>query len=335
MRRGSDGSLTREQRVPVIKPWQHGQVANTFFSDRLNDPPERDLDVLPVHTARGLVGVIETKVTGNWFARTFPESCPDGNGIAGTDTPALQRNLLALVPDAPWPVWDLDGSVTDEVIFDMLEYSAGRVELATDGQWHSFYRHSELNFDAKAGRTAFRDEVNQILQRGRVMYELAEDGQIHRLGTPEVQQVVQTLRPDTGDTALDKLITEARTKYASHRSEDRAVGLERLWDAFERLKTIDLPGGDKKRSIAVLLSHINEAGWRAVVSAEMEALTQIGNTFSIRHFETRTTPIPLGAADYLFGRMGSLMVHLLTVSSRLASAPTPDPSNGNDNPFAR
>lgn len=159
-----------------------------------------------------------------------------------------------------------------------------------------------------------------MLQRGRARFELTVSGEVHRTGTPQVQEVQRTLVPTTGDAQLDDLINDARDRYASHRPDERRVGLERMWDAFERLKTIDLPGRDKKASTAALLAHLPD-GWRQTVDAEMIALTTIGNTYPIRHFETRTTDLPDDAAvDYLFGRMGSLLTLLLFASGRLGTA---------------
>jgi hypothetical protein len=192
-----------------------------------------------------------------------------------------------------------------------------------DLRYHNFYRHYELSFRPREGRDQFRADVNRIFQRGQVMYELRENGEVHRRGTPEVQAVIARLDPATGDTRLDEMIMEARALYTSHRAGNRAVALERLLDAFERLKTIDIPGGDKRASVQVLLNNL-DAGWRATIENEMKALTDIGNTYEIRHFETRATALPAGTArDYLFTRMRALLTELLSASSRLqTSQPT-------------
>lgn len=295
---------------------------HTFYSDRLNGPQPAINDALPAATSRGLLGVLDTKVTANWFARAFPERCPDGQGVCDTDLDALSANLQALVPGAPWPLLHPDAAATDEVIFDLVEYATTRVAEPVERQYHSYFGHYELGFKEDEGRQALRAEVNAILQRGRTTYELRENGEIHRRGTPEVQAVIAGLNPASGDDRLDELIVEARSLYTSRRASERAVGLERLWDAFERLKTVDLPGGDKRQSVQVLLGNL-DAGWRDTIEAEMRALTDIGNQYAIRHHETRTTPVPAdGGADYLFARMGSLITLLLTASRRIV-APEP------------
>lgn len=290
---------------------------HTFYSDRVNGPQSAINDALPSATSRGLLGLVDAKITANWFARAFPERCPDGQGICDTDRGALSVNLQALVPGAPWPLLHPEAATTDEVVFDIVEYAAARVAEPVDRRYHSFFGHYELGFIEEEGRRAFRSDVNAILQRGRTTYELRDSGEIHRRGTPEVQTVIAGLNPASGDDRLDELVVEARSLYTSHRPSERAVALERLWDAFERLKTIDLPGGDKRQSVQALLGKL-DVGWRDTVEAEMKSLTDIGNRYSIRHHETRTTPVPEdGGADYLFARMGSLVTLLLTASRRI------------------
>jgi hypothetical protein len=91
----------------------------------------------------------------------------------------------------------------------------------------------------------------------------------------------------------------------------RAEGLEKLWDAWERLKTL-LPG-DKKTSITKLFDQaVPEPDLRERVEQEANALTKIGNDFMIRHTETTQTPIQKSAhIDYLFHRLFALMWMIL------------------------
>lgn len=98
--------------------------------------------------------------------------------------------------------------------------------------------HNELTFVEAPGRREFTKDVNQILQRGGTMYELNPAGRIVRIGTAEVQQVISQMTPASGDTELDGLLSLAKERYLSRQADDRALALEKLWDAFERLKTV-------------------------------------------------------------------------------------------------
>jgi len=289
-----------------------------FYTDRVNGPAPKTKEVLPPATSKGLHSLITTRAQANWFAKEFPVRCGDGKGIVDTNHDALWDSARALIPDLPeypWSSWDEDER--DEVLFDLLEFAARRVSEPTESTWHNFFSHYELTFDQKSGRASFRDEVNQILHRGGTMFELDQNLQIIRAGTPAVRKVVEDLTPISGDDKLDKDLRQARDLYQSRRADDRALALERLWDGFERLKTIDLPTGNKRASATALLAHIASPEFRTFVEAEMKSLTDFGNQFTIRHHETDKHPVPDEAQDYLFVRMGSLIIFLLRESERL------------------
>lgn len=288
-----------------------------FYTDRLNGPVPRLNDKLPEATADGLYSLFRTKAQAHWFAQRFPQHCDDGNGVCGTDQGALWSNVRALVPqlkeDGPF---GLQVTQTDEVVFDLIEYAAARVAKPIQGQWHDYMKHFELGFAEAPGREEFRKDVNQILQRGGTTYELDSGGRIVRIATSEVQQVIVQMNPASGDAKLDGLLTLAKELYLSRKADDRAGALEKLWDAFERLKTVDVIG-NKKQSALALLENIASTEFREVISAEMKSLTDLGNQFTIRHHETDKHHVPEEAQDYLFARMGSLIIFLLKVSNRL------------------
>lgn len=287
-----------------------------FYSDRLNGPIPRTHDYLPEATSEGLFALFKQKVRAHWFAQDFPEQCEDGHGVVGTNAPALWANVRAVIPGLIPSRFGIEGQQADEVLFDLLEYAAQRVAKPVPGEWHPYMKHHELNFNSKAGRKKFRAEVNQILERGGTRFELNSELQIVRIGTPAVQQVLEQLNPASGDSTLDAYLVEARTLYQSPRHGERAFALERLWDAFERLKTLDVPR-NKPASATVLLGNVQSEKFRAFVAAEMLALRSFGNDFMIRHHEMDKAPVPPESRDYLFARMGSLLVFLLKESKRL------------------
>jgi hypothetical protein len=107
-------------------------------------------------------------------------------------------------------------------------------------------------------------------------------------------------------------------RATSRKREERETAIEKLWDAFERLKTLDDPS-DKKRSINALLGHIADPEWREVIETEMKSLTTLGNDFRIRHSEVSKHEVPRHALDYVAARMANLLVQLLGASSRLSN----------------
>ena len=117
-------------------------------------------------------------------------------------------------------------------------------------------------------------------------------------------------RASTADGELNRLIEEAKERYL--RPGDQAVALERIWDAFERIKTYF--GSDKKASAAQLVDRVSIDIERRLFEGEFELLTKIGNEYRIRHHETDKKPISTPSQiGYLFFRMLSLISLCLEV----------------------
>ena len=143
---------------------------------------------------------------------------------------------------------------------------------------------------------------------------------IRRLGPPEARPLLSDFASDTGDPDLDRKLRAARARFLSRDHQDRLDALKDLWDAFERLKTLER-GADKKASLQQLISRATfDSPFRGHLDAESAELTRIGNEFHIRHFEHDTAPLPEPAEtaiDHLFTRMLSLVMYLLRQIRRI------------------
>ena len=87
------------------------------------------------------------------------------------------------------------------------------------------------------------------------------------------------------------------------------MATEKIWDAFERIKTYYC-WCDKKTSADRLLDLIskNNADYKAMLQEEFSALTKLGNEFRIRHHETNKKDICCNEHyDYLFFRCLSVL----------------------------
>jgi hypothetical protein len=99
----------------------------------------------------------------------------------------------------------------------------------------------------------------------------------------------------------------------SHDPNTRRESLEKLWDAWERLKTLDTPS-DKARSIQNLLDQVtSEPTYRSLLETEARALSNnIGNAFQIRHHEIGKAPVSDDSqVDYFFHRLFAFMLLIL------------------------
>lgn len=113
----------------------------------------------------------------------------------------------------------------------------------------------------------------------------------------------------TGEDELDRLLETARAKYADPRIEVRREALEKLWDAWERAKSLDCPD-NKKKGIQGRLDRAAGAKPRLREFLENDAQepTEIGNQPMIRHSETDKEPIEAAEhIDYLFHRLFNMI----------------------------
>lgn len=72
------------------------------------------------------------------------------------------------------------------------------------------------------------------------------------------------------------------------KKNDFNIAVEKMWDAFERLKTYYSPSLDKKNSVNKIIEIIsnNDEVFKGFFEKEFIELTYIGNNFRIRHHET-------------------------------------------------
>jgi len=283
----------------------------SYFSDREGVPIPRVTEELTESAWGGIAALVNSLVSKGAFGEDYPWTCENG-GIIGTDTQSFWMAARGDNPNLILPVKQYNTQPT-LVALDLIEFCYEHVSEPNQLFFHDYPRpgHHHLGFDREAGRIQFRESVNTIFQRNGLVYELGPDGHVRRLMPPVLREAVLAGLPRTGDVQLDDMLNKSITKFASPDPEIREDGLKDLWDAFERLKTII--GTKKSDSIKALLDRAaSEPKMRAVLEEESRRLTDIGNDFQIRHFETNKTPITESAqVDYLFHRMFSFILLLV------------------------
>jgi hypothetical protein len=191
---------------------------------------------------------------------------------------------------------------------DLLEFCYDHVAKTIPTSFHSFFGHQHLTFDRTSGQVEFRAAVDRIFARNQLAYELKDNGQITRLATPVLHEALTAPAFRTGDASLDGLLESARGKFLDPDANVRREAIEKLWDAWERVKTVEA-GPDKRSSVKALLDRTaDEPTFREVLEQEARTLTDIGNRFQIRHSETSQVPLRRNNhVDYLFHRLFALI----------------------------
>ena len=288
-----------------------------YWTDREYGARPRTEDVIDERVWAGLQSLISTAVDDGSFGYRFPEECDDGGAVFGCNWQAFGRVLRAEVPNIEWPVPDQDLPPTD-VILDLLEFCANAVGEPIRGTYHSFFKHYHLSWNREAGLARFLSDVNRILARNGIAYELTPDGEARRLLPEPLAVALRSAVFKTGDDETDRLLETARHRIALPKEDDRRDALEKLWDAFERVKTLE-PGSDKRQRADALLDRAAVPGteFRKILDEEALALTRIGNTFRIRHSEVDQERLSsLEHVDYLFWRMFAFVWMVLKATGR-------------------
>jgi len=287
-----------------------------YFSDRELGPKPRTIEEISQKVWGGIVAAINSRISDGSFGYKYPDECPDGAGVCGCNYISFKDALAAEIPDISFPL--TSGEVpTSLAILDMIEFCHRNVAKPIQIDYHSFFRHHHLRFEPEEGQKDFRDYINRIFSRNGLAYKLQDNGKIIRLAPDGLGEALSAAKFWTGDSDLDSLLESARTKFLSPDPSVRRESLEKLWDAWERIKTIE-PGADKKVSIEAMLVKVSpESNFRERLDKEAIELTSIGNNFRIRHSETSQTPLQLDEhVDYLFHRMFSLIRLILKVTHR-------------------
>jgi hypothetical protein len=286
-------------------------MSNAYFTDRERGPRPRSNENIAYPAWGGVIAIVESMMAKGYFGLDFPRECPDGQGPIGNDDRVVVLTMQGDIPDIEWPFEErlLPSTLA---ILDVIEFCHHHVAKPTSYGFHSFFSHDHLSFDREAGQKELRERVNQLFARNGLVYELRESGQVVRAGPPVLHESLHSTTFRTGDPDLDSMLETARAKFLDPDPRIRRESLEKLWDAWERLKTLE-PGKDKKASIQVMLARASpEATFRAALDQEARALTDIGNSFQIRHSEISQTPLTLNEhVDYLFHRLFALILLLL------------------------
>lgn len=286
-----------------------------YFTDRHLGARPRTATEMDEPVRRGIIGLIRARVTDGSFGLQYPEQCPDGRGPIGTDQNELRdalaaHRLFGFLDNGP------EQPTTFEVL-DLIEFAYEMIAEPRQGDFHPFFGHYHLGFAQAEGRATFREQVNRIFERNGIAYELRETGQVVRVAPEALREVLGQAVFQTGDAALDQLLERARTRFLNRDPAVRRESLESLWDAWERLKSLE-PGRDKRESTARLLDRgSDEPDFRGVLENEARLLTDIGNDFMIRHTEVGKTPIEDDDhVDFLFHRLFAVIRLLLRKSGR-------------------
>lgn len=158
-------------------------------------------------------------------------------------------------------------------------------------------------FEKYNQNTDFETNVNAILRLNDLPLKF-DNGKIVSTYSSQIKNNTLVSIQEVG---LKELLQDATNYYDEGNFK---IAVEKLWDAFERLKTYYSPTLDKKQSTKRIIRDIsgNKEQYKELFEKEFRELTAIGNNFRIRHHETTKTDIEDNRHyDYFYKRCLSLI----------------------------
>nr|WP_254636397.1 hypothetical protein [Bacillus paralicheniformis] len=189
--------------------------------------------------------------------------------------------------------WQYDVLVSEEVFNDIRKFYTPKCfndkkqYVETDSLKEFIYYTSPycvvdmIEFFEKHCNNDYVAEINAILNLNDISLKL-NNGKIESISDIHLNK--NTL-VSIGEAGLKELLQEANTYYENGNLK---IAVEKLWDAFERLKTYYSPALDKKKSVNRIIDDMsgNKEPFKKMFDKEFYDLTTIGNNFRIRHHET-------------------------------------------------
>ncbi|MGL4761829.1 MAG: AbiJ-NTD4 domain-containing protein [Sarcina sp.] len=286
-------------------------MRNLYFSERELGKRVKNLEEINYTIYNGIIGIINSQIIN--FCIDYPEYCYDNsNLITGTSTVLLEDSILAYIGlDNPLIRVVEFAKIDTYKVLDLIEFCYDHIKGITNIEYHAYFKHSHycLNSNETVNeQERFRANINRLFEVNGLIFSLNENGQVVRDLPVEMENVIKGINLNTKDNRLNELISLAINGIKKPRQEDRNIALEKLWDAYERMKTYYQD--NKRVSTEELIKIVakNESGIIELLNIEFRTLTDIGNSFQIRHFECDKVEIKESKhIDYLFYRMIALI----------------------------
>ncbi len=197
-------------------------------------------------------------------------------------------------------------------LLDLIEYLGTNIK-DINKYWNNHqYRNYQIIDCLKTSDIfyEFQSEINEIFTDVGLLFRLTDKKIIERIVentplTPEIENNIDGIK----ELGIKELLKEAIKLYKTPKNSARKNAVEKIWDAFERLKTY-YSNMDKKSSTKEIINNISRENHEFfdLFDNEFTKLTKIGNDFRIRHHETDRIEIPDSRYyDYFFNRCLSLI----------------------------
>lgn len=254
-----------------------------------------------------------------YISYQYPDYCEDGEEIIGLDyikfSLSMEYEIPGLCKDYYHKITRPNKFITEYdsyAILDLIEYLMKFMKDISNHNWHGFFSHSHLSFaETNTVTYTFQEEINNSFTKMGLQYIISENGQVERvLDISAISEEALETTEQFSEFGIKELIEEAISLYRDPKTSARKNSVEKIWDAFERLKTYYTNLNKKQSSKKVCRdASLDNLDFEELITSEFLYLTKVGNSYRIRHHETDKKEINDDRHyDYLFNRCLSLVV---------------------------
>ena len=268
----------------------------------------------------------------NYFAQAAPDRCPDGHEYFW-NTETVRKALVVQLGFATWPPTNAT-DMPDEQVIEYVEAFFQLVAKPSDSWFHSYCgsEHPKA-FDISSGRYDYTVQVNTLFDRFGAGLRLM-NGKVNSLGSGVLAPRLAEALPFGEDEHLRSLVTMALADFRSPDPMKRWTALQHIADAFERIKSSQLPNNKKQSVVALVKALQPEFALAKHIDALFREMTSLSNNLTIRHHEIGTMEITDDAQliDFLFYSYYNLvrfaLIRLRAVQSEMGDDPVRKGVNG-------
>lgn len=204
-----------------------------------------------------------------------------------------------------------DNEYDQYALLDLIEYLALNIKDISE-HWNNQYQNYKTIdcLETSYIFENFKKEINEIFTEGGLLYKLTDEKIIERIveNSPLTVEIENSFEM-VNEVGIRELLKDAVALYKTPSFTARQDSVEKIWDAFERIKTY-YTEFDKKKSSEKIVNDMScgDSNFYILFNDEFKNLTNIGNNYRIRHHETNKIDITdVRYYDYLFNRCLSLI----------------------------
>ena len=264
-----------------------------FYSDEVNGIKKADNYKIGIDVWNAILALYNTSKNNDYFTYSFSTIDSYDNRYFNEDF--LINSLIGVIQDFKKEYLynsnydSFDNSLPETVtILDFIQFCISKIE---DIKLINPNFRRMVKLTTNKNKIEFIKEINFIFQRNQIIYKINENNNVEVILDEQINELIKNnTKKIFKDTELNEYLKIANEKIYNNNIVERKTALDKLYYAFERIKSIKNPN-NKLDSIKLLINDISDNDLIEYLNKECHELTRIGNDYNIRHSETNKIPV--------------------------------------------